>query len=86
VEQLAVMEGATITFRISNEAGLEHNFYIGPPDALAANQTSGLVGVPTNTEGVQEFQYTVTPETASLQFACTVPGHYPLMNGTFVLE
>lgn len=82
---MAVQRGQVVTFRISNSAGFAHNFYIGPAGALAANQVSGLPGIPDFNEGTQEFQYTVTDETATLQFACTVPGHYPLMNGTFTI-
>jgi uncharacterized cupredoxin-like copper-binding protein len=86
VPSLSVKNGQTYTFVITNEAGFVHNFYIGPPERLAANDVAGLPGVPDFTEGTQEFQYTVTDETASLQFACTVPGHYPPMHGTFTVE
>jgi hypothetical protein len=86
VDSLTVQQGQTYVFRITNEAGLAHNFYIGPPDRLAANDVSGLTGIPDFTEGTEEFEYTVDEETASLEFACTVPGHYPSMHGTFTVE
>jgi uncharacterized cupredoxin-like copper-binding protein len=86
VTQLTVREGETITFRITNTAGYDHNFYIGPPEQLSTNNTAGLSGIPAFTSGTQEFQYTVTAETANLEFACTLPGHYPSMHGTFVVE
>ena len=86
VTALTVKSGETYTFRVTNEAGFAHNFYIGPPADLAANNVTGLPGVPDFNEGTQEFQYTVTDETAGLEFACTVDGHYPSMNGTFAVE
>jgi uncharacterized cupredoxin-like copper-binding protein len=86
VTSLTVQQGQTYVFRVTNEAGLAHNFYIGPPDRLAANDVSGLPGIPDFPEGTQELEYTVTEETATLEFACTVPGHYPSMHGTFTVE
>lgn len=86
VSNLTVKNGQTYTFSITNEAGFVHNFFIGPPDALEANNVAGLSGVPDFAEGTKEFQYTVTDETASLEFACTVLGHYPSMHGTFTVE
>jgi uncharacterized cupredoxin-like copper-binding protein len=93
VPSLTVQNGATYTFRITNDGTLPHNFFIGPAERLAASDVEGLPGVPPDggdipsfTEGTQEFQYTVTDETASLEFACTIPGHYPTMHGTFVVE
>jgi uncharacterized cupredoxin-like copper-binding protein len=80
---LTVKEGETIHFVIDNIAGFPHNFFIGPADALSQNQVGGLPGIPDWSSGIQEFDYVVTAETAGLQFACTVPGHYPSMHGTF---
>jgi hypothetical protein len=86
VTSLTVTEGETIHFEVTNSAGFSHNLYIGPPEQLATNQTAGLPGVPDFTEGTQSFDYTVTAETASLEYACTIPGHYQLMRGTFTVE
>jgi len=86
VTSLTVQQGQTYVFRVANEAGFPHNFYIGPPDRLEANDVSGLPGIPDFPEGTREFEYTVTEETATLEFACTVPGHYPMMHGTFTVE
>jgi uncharacterized cupredoxin-like copper-binding protein len=83
---LAVQNGTTYTFRITNSAGFAHNFFIGPQAQLSSDQTSGLPGLPAFDEGTQEFEYTVTDETATLEFACTIPGHYPPMHGTFTVE
>jgi hypothetical protein len=85
VTQLDVTAGQTYTFRITNTAGFEHNFYIGPAEALEANQTEGLVGVGSFTEGTREFQFRFSDPSVQLQFACTVPGHYQLMHGDFVI-
>ena len=78
-------EGETIHFVIDNTADFMHDFFIGPPDALAQNQIAGLPGIPQWESGIQEFDYVVTAETANLQFACSLPGHYPPMHGTFTL-
>jgi azurin len=85
VSNLDVKVGETVHFVIDNTAGFLHDFFIGPPDALSQNQIAGLTGIPQWTSGVQEFDYVVTADTANLQFACSLPGHYPLMHGTFTL-
>ncbi|MCY7418761.1 MAG: multicopper oxidase domain-containing protein [Chloroflexi bacterium] len=86
VTELTVKDGETIHFVISNSAGFDHDLYIGTADQLMQRDVAGLPGVPAFTTGTLEFDYTVTPATAGLQFACTVPGHYPLMHGTFTVE
>jgi uncharacterized cupredoxin-like copper-binding protein len=82
---LEVTEGETIHFVLDNTAGFSHDFLIGTPDELSQRLIDGLPGVPEWTSGVEEFDYLVTAETAGLQFACTVPGHYALMHGDFVV-
>lgn len=83
---LTVKEGETVHFVIDNTAGFAHDFFIGPADKLAQAQVTGLPGIPEWSSGVQEFDYQVTADTANLEFACTLPGHYPLMHGTFTVE
>lgn len=85
VTTLAVREGETVHFVLDNTAGFPHNFFIGTPDQLSQNQVAGLPGIPDWSSGVQEFDYVVTAETAGLEFACTVPGHYGPMHGTFTV-
>lgn len=85
VSSLTVKDGETIHFVIDNTAGFPHNFFIGAADALAQNQIGGLPGIPAWSSGIQEFDYVVTADSANLQFGCTVPGHYPLMHGTFTV-
>jgi uncharacterized cupredoxin-like copper-binding protein len=81
--ELGVAQGGTYTFRVTNTAGYPHNFFIGSPEDLAANNKPELVGIDDFNSGTQEFTYTFEADPATLQFACTVPGHYPLMNGKF---
>jgi uncharacterized cupredoxin-like copper-binding protein len=85
VTELEVREGETIRFVLDNTANFSHDFFIGPPDALSAGTTDGLPGVEPWDSGVQEFEYVVTADTATLEFACTVPGHYQTMHGSFAL-
>jgi len=85
VTNLDVHQGETIHFVIDNVAGFAHDFFIGSPDALSQNQIGDLPGIPQWASGVQEFDYVVTADTANLQFACTLPGHYNSMHGTFTL-
>jgi uncharacterized cupredoxin-like copper-binding protein len=85
VSNLDVKLGETLHFVVDNTAGFAHDFFIGPPDALSQNQIAGLPGIREWSSGVQEFDYVVTADTASLQFACSLPGHYPLMHGTFTI-
>jgi uncharacterized cupredoxin-like copper-binding protein len=83
VTELEVHEGETIHFVLDNTGNITHNFWIGPPDKLAAGTVDGLEGVPTWDSGVKEFDYTVTADTAGYQFGCTVPGHFQTMHGSF---
>ncbi|MBA3958990.1 MAG: hypothetical protein H0X60_01170 [Chloroflexi bacterium] len=86
VTELALAEGQSYTFEVTNEGGLEHNFYIGPAEQLQSNDVAELPGIPNFLEGTQSFEYTATAETAGLEFACTVPGHYEPMHGSLVIE
>jgi uncharacterized cupredoxin-like copper-binding protein len=85
VTQLQVKAGQAYTFRITNTANFAHDFYIGTAQDLQSGNTQNLKGVPQFNSGTQEFQYTF-PTSGSLQFACTVPGHYATMHGDFVLQ
>lgn len=83
VTELQVQQGETVHFVLDNTAGFAHDFWIGPPDALAAGTVDGLEGVDVWDSGVREFDYVVTGDTANLQFGCTVPGHFQTMHGSF---
>ncbi len=83
VASIPVVAGETVTFRVTNTAGFDHNFYIGPADALSANNPApDLPGIPTFSSGTKEVTYTFET-TDALQFACTLPGHYGSMHGDF---
>jgi azurin len=85
VIELQVKEGETLHFVLDNTSGFSHDFVIGPADALSAGTVDGLPGVEAWESGVRELDYVVTADTAQLQFACTVPGHYQTMHGSFAL-
>jgi hypothetical protein len=83
VRDIPVTPGETITFRIDNTAGFDHNFYIGTDDQLIVPAGTTEVGIPTWQTGVQELTWVVPADISGLKFGCTVPGHYALMQGTF---
>ncbi len=82
VQSIAVTPGETVTFKITNTAGFDHDFFIGPPDKLSGNDVTGLQGIPAFDSGTQELTYTVPADVTNLEFACTLPGHYPSMHGS----
>jgi uncharacterized cupredoxin-like copper-binding protein len=84
VTQLRVKLGDTIIFKVNNSADFVHDFYIGPADKLAKDQTASLQGIP-DFQGTHELVYTVNADTANLQFGCPLEGHYPTMHGIFVV-
>ncbi len=84
VTEIPVTPGETITFKVTNTAGYAHNFWIGTDQELMLNQTQGLAGIPDFTTGTEELTWTVPADVTGLKFGCTVPGHYTLMQGTFV--
>ena len=45
ISQIPVTPGETVMFAVSNIAGFENNFYIGPADRLKENQVAGLPGL-----------------------------------------
>ena len=83
VRDIPLTPGETVTFRIDNTAGFDHNFYIGTDEQLIAPSATTEVGIPTWQTGVQELTWTVPADISGLKFGCTVPGHYTLMQGTF---
>jgi len=82
--QIAVVPGETVTFTVTNSAGFDHDFYIGPGDKLQANAVDGLPGAPIFQTGSKGVTWTVPADVTGLQFACTVPGHYGSMHGNIV--
>ena len=86
VTDLAVVPGETVEIHVENVAGFDHNFYIGTEEELSVPNATTEVGIPTFTEGVQELTWTVPEDATALKFACTVPGHYPTMNGDLAFQ
>jgi uncharacterized cupredoxin-like copper-binding protein len=85
VTDIPVTPGETITFRIDNTAGFDHNFHIGTDAELSVPNAVTPAGIPTWQSGVQEYTWVVPEDISGLKFGCTVPGHYALMQGTFSL-
>jgi uncharacterized cupredoxin-like copper-binding protein len=83
VASITVKKGETYTFRITNSAGFDHDFRIGKDDELRSGGHD-LPGIPPFLSGTREFTYTFDAD-GPLAFGCTVPGHYPLMSGTFAV-
>jgi uncharacterized cupredoxin-like copper-binding protein len=84
IKEIAVTPGETITFKVTNTAGYQHNFYIGTDQQLMNAANAEMVGIPDFSEGTQEVTWTVPADITGLKFGCTVPGHYQIMQGTFV--
>ena len=85
VTNLSVPAGRPVKFSVNNVAGFDHNFWIGDPAQLSQGDTSNATGIDTWQEGVRETEYTFEAG-QTLEFACTVPGHYPSMHGTFTIQ
>jgi hypothetical protein len=86
VTELRLTEGEEYTFRVTNSAGFDHNFHLGPAERLAANDVADLPGLGIYQSGTQEFTWTPTAAEQGWQFACTVPGHYQPMHGELIIE
>ena len=80
---IEVTPGETVVFRIDNTAGFAHNFWIGQDAELSVPSATTDVGIPDWSTGVQELEWVVPDDVSDLKFACTVPGHYYTMQGTF---
>jgi uncharacterized cupredoxin-like copper-binding protein len=83
VQDIPVVPGETVLFRVRNKAGFDHSFYIGTDDELSVPNATTDVGIPTWMRGVRELTWTVPADITGLGFGCTVPGHYALEQGTF---
>ena len=86
LEGIDAVEGETIEFVVVNTAGSDHNFWIGTPDELQVMGGETDTGIETWQNGEQTLTWTVPAAGGPLQFACTVPGHYSLMNGDIVIS
>jgi mono/diheme cytochrome c family protein len=85
ITAISVVEGETVEFHIINES-TPHNFHIGPAAELAeAVEDTDLPGLDSFANAEQTFTWTVENLPEQPQFACTIPGHYPSMNGNFLI-
>ena len=80
---IPVTPGETVVIRIDNTAGFDHAFFIGSEEELMGPGAVTDVGTPPWKTGVQLVEWEVPADVSNLRFACTVPGHYTLMHGTF---
>lgn len=83
--EIPVTPGETVVFRIDNTAEFAHNFWIGTDEELMVPNGSTDVGIPDWDSGVQELEWVVPDDLTGVRFACTVPGHYVLMQGDFTI-
>jgi hypothetical protein len=83
VVDIPVVPGETVLFRIRNRAGFDHDFFIGTDEALSVPNATTDIGIPVWPRGVRKLTWTVPEDITGLRFGCTVPGHYPLEQGTF---
>ena len=81
VRDIPVTPGETITFRVDNQAGFDHDFYIGTDEELSVSGGTTDTGIATWQTGVQELTWVVPADITGLKFGCTVPGHYALEQG-----
>ena len=85
LRSLELAAGDEYLFRVRNDSGAAHDFYVGAPADLAENRVDRLTGVPIFDGGVSEFAYRVPRTDGPLGFACTIMGHLPHMNGEVVV-
>ncbi len=83
IQDIPVVPGETVVFRIDNTASFDHSFYIGTDEELRVMGASTAVGVSDWSTGIRELEWTVPDDISGLKFGCTVPGHYYTMQGTF---
>lgn len=86
VAAIPVTPGETVIIRLDNTAGFAHNFWIGTDEELTVPNGTTEVGVPDWDTGVREVEWLVPDDISGLRFACTVPGHYTLMQGDFTVS
>lgn len=85
VTEIPVTPGETVLFRVDNTAGFAHNFYIGPDEELMVPSATTEIGLSDWDTGVKEMTWVVPDDLTDVRFACTVPGHYTLMQGDFTI-
>jgi uncharacterized cupredoxin-like copper-binding protein len=85
LQEIAVTPGETVVFRVHNTADFDHSFYIGSESDLHEPAGTTDTGIEMWAEGVRELEWRVPDDVSDLMFGCTVPGHFTLMHGPFVV-
>ena len=85
ITDIPVTPGEKIVFRVDNTAGFAHNFSIGTDEVLSQPGAIADVAISQWESGVQFLDWIVPDDITDLKFGCTVPGHYPQMQGVFSL-
>ncbi len=89
-----VSAGREVTANIANNGALEHNFGIVEkgatlPEPFVEAENSDVIlldsGLTSPGEEVT-FTFTAPSDPGEYQVICTVPGHYPLMQGILIVE
>ncbi len=86
VSQIEAVPGETIEFVVDNVAGFDHDFWIGTPEELSSPNAETDNGIPAWASGERTLTWTVPSDGGTLQFACTIPGHYYTMQGNIVIQ
>lgn len=85
-ETITVKAGEPYTFRLVIDEPRDHNLYIGSADDLSHQRVEALVGVAL-LSGPGSAEFTTTFEAGqTVQFACTLAGHYGTMHGDIIVE
>lgn len=85
-ETITVKAGEPYTFRLVIDETRDHDLYIGSADDLSHRRPDKLVGVALF-RGPATAEFTTTFEAGqTVQFACTLPGHYGTMHGDIIIE
>ncbi|MFI5261284.1 MAG: c-type cytochrome [Candidatus Limnocylindrales bacterium] len=81
---LTVKAGEVVQFQVTNTANFDHDFFLGTAADLSSDNRTNLQGIAPFSSGTQDFTWTV-PASGTLQFACTLPGHYSTMHGDIAI-
>ena len=86
VTEIVVTPGETIVFQVDNTAGFDHSFFIGEQEVVSVGGATTEVGTRPWQSGIREIEWVVPEDLTDIEFACTVPGHYSIMHGTFAFD
>lgn len=73
---VTVQKGETVVFRVVNSGTVDHEFMVGPKDAVAADSKDGTAELEGLKGGeTKELTYTF-PDAGDFAFACHEEGHF----------